>query len=202
MRKARKSRKPPCSICRLFALDAASFFQVNTRAAQNLARLARDMLRQTRGGAENGAALLDLYCGAGAPGQLLAPDYERLLGVEYDKRAVALARRNAERAGLARCRYEAGDAAVLLDRLRRERRGPGWDTVLADPPRAGLAPRVLDGLLALRPQHILYISCNPATLARDANGLRTRYRLERLTAVDLFPHTPHLECLSLWRFKP
>lgn len=186
---------------RLFALDAASFFQVNTRAAQNLARLAQDMLRQTRGGAENGASLLDLYCGVGAPGQLLAPDYDRLLGLECDKRAVALARRNAERGGLTRCRYEAGDAAALLDRLRRERRGPGWDTVLADPPRAGLAPRVLDGLLALRPQTILYISCNPATLARDADGLQARYSLERLAAVDLFPHTPHLECLSLWRLK-
>lgn len=185
----------------LFALDAASFFQVNTRAAQNLARLAQDMLRQTRGGAENGASLLDLYCGVGAPGQLLAPDYDRLLGLECDKRAVALARRNAERGGLTRCRYEAGDAAALLDRLRRERRGPGWDTVLADPPRAGLAPRVLDGLLALRPQTILYISCNPATLARDADGLQARYSLERLAAVDLFPHTPHLECLSLWRLK-
>ena len=159
------------------------------------------MLRQTRGGAENGASLLDLYCGVGAPGQLLAPDYDRLLGLECDKRAVALARRNAERGGLIRCRYEAGDAAALLDRLRRERRGPGWDTVLADPPRAGLAPRVLDGLLALRPQTILYISCNPATLARDADGLQTRYSLERLAAVDLFPHTPHLECLSLWRLK-
>ncbi|MEE0816544.1 MAG: hypothetical protein U0M13_12875, partial [Desulfovibrio fairfieldensis] len=89
---------------------------------------------------------------------LLAPDYDRLLGLECDKRAVALARRNAERGGLIRCRYEAGDAAALLDRLRRERRGPCWDTVRADPPRAGLAPRVLDGLLALRPQTILYIS--------------------------------------------
>ena len=65
--------------------------------------------------------------------------------------------------------------------------------------RAPVSP--LDGLLALRPQTILYRSCNPATLARDADGLQARYSLERLAAVDLFPHTPHLECLSLWRLK-
>ena len=70
---------------------------------------------------------------------------------------------------------------------------------LADPPRAGLSPRALDALMQIAPDRILYISCNPATLARDAAQLRNRYSLERLEAVDLFPHTPHLECLSLWR---
>ncbi len=183
---------------RLFGLDAASFFQVNTGAAQSLARLAPEMLNGGR--AENGSALLDLYCGVGAPGQLLAPAFERLLGLEYDRRAVALARRNAERVGLAHCRYEAGDAAALLGRKLRDR-SAAWDTVLADPPRAGLAPRVLDSLLSLRPRRILYISCNPATLARDAHALQTRYALERLAGVDLFPHSPHLECLSLWRLR-
>ena len=113
---------------------------------------------------------------------------------------MALARRNAEQAGLTHCRYEAGDAAVLLERLRRDR-SAAWDTVLADPPRAGLAPRVLDSLLKLRPRRILYISCNPATLARDAQALQTHYEPARLTGVDLFPHTPHLECLSLWRLR-
>ena len=183
---------------RLFGLDAASFFQVNTGAAQSLARLATEMLNA--GGVEKGSSLLDLYCGVGAPGQLPAPAFERLMGLEYDRRAVALARRNAEQAGLAHCRYEAGDAAVLLERLRRDR-SAAWDTVLADPPRAGLAPKVLDSLLKLRPRRIIYISCNPATLARDAQALQTHYEPARLTGVDLFPHTPHLECLSLWRLR-
>ena len=76
---------------------------------------------------------------------------------------------------------------------------PQATDALADPPRAGLSPRALDALMQIAPDRILYISCNPATLARDAAQLRNRYSLERLEAVDLFPHTPHLECLSLWR---
>lgn len=183
---------------RLFCLDAASFFQVNTAAAQDLARLATEILDDDC--VKKSSSLLDLYCGVGAPGQLAAPAFGRVLGLECDRRAVALARRNAEQANLTRCRYEAGDAAALLERLRRDR-AAAWDTALADPPRAGLAPRVLDSLLKLRPQRILYISCNPATLARDAQALQTRYRLNRLAGVDLFPHTPHLECLSLWQLR-
>lgn len=92
------------------------------------------------------------------------------------------------------CRYAAGDAALLL-----QERTATADMVLADPPRAGLAPAALAALLRLRPRSILYISCNPATLARDAALLREGYRLARLAAVDLFPHTPHVECLSLWQ---
>lgn len=183
---------------RLFCLDAASFFQVNTGAAQELARVATEMLSADR--VKKDSSLLDLYCGVGAPGQLAAPAFERVLGLEYDKRAVALARRNAEQAGLTHCRYEAADAATLPERLRRDRSAV-WDTALADPPRAGLAPQALDSLLKLRPRRILYISCNPATLARDARALQTGYALERLKGVDLFPHTPHLECLSLWRLR-
>ena len=75
---------------------------------------------------------------------------------------------------------------------------PTITDVLVDPPRAGLSPRALDALLRIAPERILYISCNPATLARDAAQISKHYRLEALQAVDLFPHTPHLECVSLW----
>ncbi|SDF16302.1 class I SAM-dependent RNA methyltransferase [Desulfovibrio legallii] len=173
---------------RFFALDAASFFQVNTGAAQLLARTAQEML--PNGGEE----LLDLYCGVGAPGLLLAPAFSRLYGLELDPRAVALARENAARLGAAHCRYAAGDAARLTQAL-----DIAPDAVLADPPRAGLAPAALTTLLRLRPRRILYISCNAATLARDAAALQPHYRLARLAAVDLFPHTPHVECLALWQ---
>ena len=188
---------------RSFALDAASFFQVNTGAAELLANAAVEMAP------DGGHDLLDLYCGVGAPGQLLAPCFGAVLGIESDRRAVALATRNAAEADLAHCRYVAGDAGELLDRLVAGRPLPGmkaakfprWDTVLLDPPRAGLAPAALEALLRLAPDQLVYVSCNPATLARDAARLSTAYTLERLTAVDLFPHTPHLECCSLWRRK-
>ena len=188
---------------RNFALDAASFFQVNTGGAELLARTVTDMAATAAG-----RGLLDVYCGVGAPGQLLAARFEAVLGMESDRRAVAMARRNAESAGLNDCRYESGDAGALLGRLAAGMPLPGaakghavppWDMALVDPPRGGLAPAALDALLQIAPEHLLYVSCDPATLARDAVRLTTRYRLERLTAVDLFPHTPHLECCSLWR---
>lgn len=188
---------------RSFALDAASFFQVNTGAAELLARAAGEMTQDA------GGALLDLYCGVGAPGQLLAPRFGAVLGIESDRRAVALASRNAAEAGLAHCKYVAGDAGELLQRLAAGRPLPGmaaakfprWDTVLLDPPRAGLAPAALEALLRMKPDQLVYVSCNPVTLARDAARLSAAYTLDRLTAVDLFPHTPHLECCSLWRRK-
>ena len=214
-----------------FALDAASFFQVNTAAAQVLARTAKSMLT-ARAGTAAGRGLLDLYCGVGAPGLLLASGYAALLGLEQDAKAVRLARINAASHGQKHCRYEAGDAALRLERLAAQGADALWasilqsqnhqhelgqdarqpDTVslateiypaatdaLVDPPRAGLSPSALESLLGIAPEHILYISCNPATLARDAAQIRKKYTLKALAGVDLFPHTPHLECVSLWR---
>ena len=200
---------------KFFALDAASFFQVNTGAAQTLARTAAAMLAAPCNGPACG--LLDLYCGAGAPGLVLADGYAAMLGIEQDARAITLAQANANALSATPCRYVAGDAADLLERFASRPNAlwskldpaSGADTqqsqaititdALVDPPRAGLSPKAMEALLALLPRRILYISCNPSTLARDAARLKQHYRLERLTAVDLFPHTPHLECLSLWQ---
>ena len=218
-----------------FALDAASFFQVNTAAAQVLARTARNMLRpvtDAEAGAMPRRGLLDLYCGVGAPGLLLAGDYAALLGLEQDSKAVKLAKINAgshyEQQHLF---YEAGDAALRLEQLAKCRPDEMWATIyalgqkspeeledvpapaptnhaaqtyptvsdaLVDPPRAGLSPRALDALLRIAPERIIYISCNPATMARDAAQISKYYSLQKLAAVDLFPHTPHIECVSLW----
>ena len=218
-----------------FALDAASFFQVNTAAAQVLARTARNMLRpmaDADAGAMPRRGLLDLYCGVGAPGLLLAGNYAALLGLEQDSKAVKLAKINAARHGQGHCLYEAGDAALRLEKLADSDAQEMWATIreaghgahgeqapdsyeaeldarkgqihptvtdaLVDPPRAGLSPRALDALLRIAPERILYISCNPATMARDAAQISKHYRLQELAAVDLFPHTPHIECVSLW----
>ena len=179
--------------------------------------------------------LLDLYCGVGAPGLLLAADYATVLGLEQDARAVRLATTNAANNAQNHCRYEAGDAALRLERIADCERGSVWSAIfpasqtaphsppaeermaekdapagqifpsitdaLVDPPRAGLSPRALESLLRIAPELILYISCNPATLARDAGQMCKHYKLEALSAVDLFPHTPHLECVSLWQKK-
>jgi len=179
---------------RLFLLDPVSFFQVNTAGAQTLARHAVALL-PPEGSEEH---LLDLYCGVGAPGQLLAEGYAGLLGLEYDKRAVAAARKNAAHAGLVHCRYKAGDAAGLVRSLVQDN-VQEFQAAVLDPPRSGMAREALEALLTLAPKRILYISCNPSTLARDTLFLKEKYVLTHLSGVDLFPHTPHLECLTLWR---
>ena len=182
-----------------FTLDAASFFQVNTTAAQLLAREAVERLLSAvfpGGPGAPAGKLLDIYCGVGAPGLLARRHFAETLGLEYDARAVNLARCNAAALGC-RGQWLAGDAGRLLAR-RRERPGH-FAAALVDPPRAGMDGRALDALLALRPPHILYISCNPATLARDGARLASAYALHALRPVDLFPHTPHLETVSLWQ---
>jgi 23S rRNA (uracil1939-C5)-methyltransferase len=176
---------------KMFGLDIASFFQVNTGAAETLAGLAQDFFNDA-----GSAALLDAYCGVGVPGLLLAPRSENVFGFDRDKRAVALARDNASRMGLTHCRYTTADAVDILSDG-----AASYGTVLLDPPRAGIQTEALAALMTQRPQHILYISCNPATLARDAALMAKSYSLERLAGADIFPHTPGLECVSLWRKK-
>lgn len=183
-----------------FTLDAASFFQVNTDAAQLLAREALEQLLPVldgrTGGPSAGARLLDLYCGVGAPGLLVARHAAGTCGIEYDARAVRLARRNADALG---CRgvWQAGDAGKLL--TKRADAPGSFDVALVDPPRAGMDAAVREHLLRLRPPHILLVSCNPATLARDAACLAQDYEPLAIRPVDLFPHTPHLESVSLWQ---
>ena len=186
-----------------FTLDAASFFQVNTDAAQLLAREVTTQLLPVLPGNSADAPgrsasgrLLDLYCGVGAPGLLLARHVADTCGLEYDARAVRLARRNAAALG---CRgvWQAGDAGKLLSGRAD---APGsFDAALVDPPRAGMDAAVREHLLRLRPPHILLVSCNPATLARDAAHMSRDYELLAIRPVDLFPHTPHLESVSLWQ---
>ena len=104
-----------------------------------------------------------------------------------------MARRNATAAGMPHCRYTVGDAAHATK---------GWskpDVILADPPRAGLAPAVVRSMLRAKPAKIVYVSCNPATLARDAALLAETYSVERIVPVDLFPQTPHVESVTLFR---
>ena len=106
---------------------------------------------------------------------------------------VRMARRNAAALGLERCRFVRGDAADVLRRL------PGVpDVMTVDPPRAGLAPAVIRSILRVMPARLVYVSCNPATLARDAALLAPGFRLCRTRPVDLFPQTPHVESVSLF----
>lgn len=175
---------------RTFKLDCANFFQINAGAAQLLAQIARQMDKA-------GGNLLDLYCGVGAPGQLLGSNHDFTAGMEIDNTAVKFAAANAE--GLVNGIWESGDTAKLLPQIASKRK---WQTALIDPPRAGMAPKAMRALIEADPQRVIYISCNPATLARDAVTLKNHYLLKQVAAIDMFPHTSHVECASLWVKRP
>lgn len=168
-----------------FALDAASFFQVNDESAERLASLILE--------ADNGGeSLLDLYGGVGAPGLLLAPRYKRGLGIERDPESVRFYKKNASVRDHWNCLT--GDVAKIID--REEIRSRRWSTVLLDPPRAGVGKEVLNKVQKLAPERLIYVSCNPVTLARDIKIIGASHKLTRLEAVDMFPHAAGAECLA------
>jgi 23S rRNA (uracil1939-C5)-methyltransferase len=151
---------------------------------------------------ETGRRLLDLYCGAGNFALPLAAAGAEVLGLEADGRAVAAARRSASRLGLARARFRQVDVAEGLAAVRAGA-GPGPAGVVLDPPRAGVGAAVVSQLLALAPGAIAYVSCDPATLARDlAKLVRGGYRLGGVTVFDMFPQTPHVETLAVLALGP
>lgn len=174
-----------------FRIGASSFFQIQAPGAEALVATALAWLAPA--GSER---VLDLYCGAGTFSLPLAQRTAHLLGVEALPQAVAEARENAARNGITGADFL---CAQIEERGEQAWQRESWDLVLIDPPRSGLHPRALERIRALHPPRILYVSCNPATLARDAGALvqEEGYRPRRLKVFDLFPQTPHLESMLL-----
>lgn len=176
----------------VFRLSAPSFFQVNRAQTEVLYRRALDFAALT-----GGETVVELYCGIGTISLTLAPGAGRVIGVEVVPQAVEDARENARRNGLAdKTRFECGDAGDLAARLEGE--GVRPDVVVVDPPRKGLAPEVADAVARMAPERVVYVSCDPATLARDVKRFAgLGYRPARAEAVDLFPRTAHVETVCL-----
>jgi 23S rRNA (uracil1939-C5)-methyltransferase len=173
-----------------FQVSANSFFQTNTHQAERLFEVVAEGAQLT--GAET---LLDLYSGTGAISLLLARRCRHVYGIEVAAPAVADAVRNAAANGIANCTFLSGEVRYALPTLLAE--GVRVDVVVADPPRAGFHPKALKALGLLAPARIVYVSCNPATLARDVGDLAPHgYRLEWIQPVDMFPHTPHIEAVA------
>ncbi|MGL5173132.1 MAG: class I SAM-dependent RNA methyltransferase, partial [Olsenella sp.] len=180
-----------------FEIGPTSFYQTNPAQTEVLYQLAID-------GAEllPGQRLLDAYCGTGTIGICAASLVEglRVIGVEQVGDAVARAGRNARANGVGeRCRFLRSDATEYMDATVSAEKPDGrFDVVVMDPPRAGSTPKFLAGVSRLRPSRIAYVSCNVVTQSRDITILRDYgYRLERVTPVDMFPHTKHVESVAI-----
>ena len=136
---------------------------------------------------------MDAYCGVGTLTLPLAQRAGRAIGIEAQAEAVTQARHNAERNQLTNVEFQVGKVADLLPQL-----GLQPDVVLLDPPRKGCEPGVIEALWAIAPSRIVYMSCKPATLARDLKLLceQGQYQLDRVQPADFFPQTPHVECVA------
>ncbi len=172
-----------------FRVSTFSFFQTNTRGAGVLYSVVRDFCELT--GTET---VLDAYCGTGTIGIFVSPGAEKVVGIELVRDAVWDARANAAANGAANCTFLAGDMRDVLPRVGDLAGVKQFDRVIVDPPRGGMEKRALRHLLDLRAPLMVYVSCNPATLARDIVTLsEVGYRVEDVQPVDMFPHTYHVE---------
>jgi 23S rRNA (uracil1939-C5)-methyltransferase len=174
-----------------FSISPLSFFQVNTLQAEKLYETALQYAALT--GQEN---VIDAYCGTGTITLFLSRKARRALGIEIVAPAIRDARQNARDNHIQNVDFLCGDAAREMPELVKNGSRP--DVVVLDPPRAGCEQRVLDAIAKVRPHRVVYVSCNPASLARDAAILRDRgFVVRKVQPVDMFPHTSHVESVAL-----
>ncbi|MBP5477317.1 MAG: 23S rRNA (uracil(1939)-C(5))-methyltransferase RlmD [Paludibacteraceae bacterium] len=174
-----------------FKVGPKSFYQTNTAQARRLYEVAREFA-----GLTGNETVYDLYTGTGTIAQFVARRAKQVVGIEYVSEAIDDARENAAVNGLTNVRFYAGDMKDILteDFVRRE----GYpDVIITDPPRAGMHEDVVNVILSAEPDRIVYVSCNPATQARDISLLSAKYDVRRVRPVDMFPQTQHVENVVL-----
>ncbi len=173
-------------------ISHGAFFQTNTEMAERLYAVGGEYA-----GLSGGERVLDLYCGIGTIGLTMAARAGEVWGLEIVPEAIADAERNAERNGIGNARFLAGNARTGVRPLIEQAGRP--DVVVVDPPRAGLSQKIVRRVIECEAPRIVYISCNPTTLAPNAAQLvEAGYRLSRVRPVDMFPQTPHIECVALF----
>jgi 23S rRNA (uracil1939-C5)-methyltransferase len=178
-----------------FEISMESFFQTNPKCAELLYTKALDYVFEAD--VEKNEVVMDLFCGTGTIGQLLStrrPDV-KVIGVDIVEEAIVDARKNAKRNGVSNVDFFAADVGKFLKEFPEYQGKIG--SIILDPPRAGIAPKTLLKVIDLGAKHIVYISCNPSTQARDAETLiKNGYKMDKLSFVDQFPHTGHIESIA------
>ncbi len=170
-----------------FKVSYDSFFQVNNFMASNIFKILRNNIR--------GKNLLDLYCGVGTLGLSLKDNFKNIYGIEKVKNAVEDAKYNAKINNVSNAFYYAGDTAKILDKINQK-----FDTVIVDPPRSGLNKETIEHIKRINAKTLIYISCDPMTLARDISIL-SNYNVVKVNVLNMFPRTYHVECVVLLSLK-
>ena len=173
-----------------FAISARSFYQVNPVQTEVLYKQALDYAQLT-----GNEAVIDAYCGIGSISLFLAQQAKFVMGVEIVPQAIEDAKKNAALNGLTNTLFEAGAAEDVIPRWFKE--GKEADVLVVDPPRKGCDEKLIATILSERPKRVVYVSCNPATLARDLRLLEDGgYKTQEVQPVDMFPHTTHCEAVA------
>ena len=179
-----------------FKVGPKSFYQTNTEQAYILYKVARKFASLT-----GNELVYDLYTGTGTIANFVASEARKVIGIEYVPEAIEDAKVNSQINSIENTEFYAGDMKDILNRDFIEKHGKP-DIIITDPPRAGMHQDVIDAILFADPQRIVYVSCNPATQARDLQLLSTQYEVKRIQPVDMFPHTQHVENVVLLEKKP
>lgn len=178
-----------------FKIGPKSFFQTNTRQGEKLYQITRDFA-----GLTGNEIVYDLYCGTGSIGIFVSSKAKKIIGVETVAEAIEDAKENAALNNISHAEFFAGDVIKICDDNFFAAHGKP-DIVITDPPRAGMHTTLVEKLLEIASPKIVYVSCNPATQARDLALLDAKYSVEKIQPVDMFPHTHHIECVVLLKLR-
>ncbi|MFV0345703.1 MAG: 23S rRNA (uracil(1939)-C(5))-methyltransferase RlmD [Bacteroidales bacterium] len=178
-----------------FKVGAKSFYQTNSKQAYELYQITRKFA-----GLTGNELVYDLYTGTGTIAQFVSKDAKRVIGIEYVEDAIVDAKANAELNDIKNVEFYAGVMEKLLTPEFIDEHGKP-DLIITDPPRSGMHAKVVDTILAVSPKRIVYVSCNPATQARDLQSLDAKYKVVNIQPVDMFPHTHHVENVVLLELR-
>ena len=168
-----------------FKISPSAFFQINIKQTINLYNKIKSLL-------ENNDKVLDLYCGIGSIGIYVSDKVKELVGVEINEESVKNAEENKQVNNVNCAKFYSGDVEKVINKIKFKP-----NIIIVDPPRSGLSLKTVDSLLKINADKIIYVSCDPITLARDLNKLKIKYNIAFITPYDMFPNTSHVECVVL-----
>lgn len=174
-----------------FLVSIKSFFQINDYVTPLLYNQIKKYLNPKKSD-----VILDLYCGTGTIGIYISKDVREVVGIEVNAQAIEDAKTNAQLNNIKNIKFICGDAGTESNKLKNK-----FDSIIVDPPRAGLNKNTIDAIINFKPNKLVYVSCDPMTLVRDLNILKKYYNIIEVTPFDMFPNTYHVESVSLLTLK-